>query len=177
MSSADAFRPNYTVTDYLLWDGDWELWQGQAVAMTPSPFGPQSRMLVSVASALKEATESANCDATVLAELDWIVDRHTVLRPDVSVVCGREPERHLETAPAMVVEIVSESSRERDVVHKRTIYQQQGIPYYWIVDPISKSLTSLEWSDGIYQAMPVDKTLHLEICETCCLEIDVTRIL
>ena len=33
------YKPRYTVDDYESWAGDWELWQGTAIAMTPSPFG------------------------------------------------------------------------------------------------------------------------------------------
>ena len=39
MRTASKYDPHYTVADYEQWSGDWELWKGTAVAMTPSPFG------------------------------------------------------------------------------------------------------------------------------------------
>jgi hypothetical protein len=65
MSSTSKYRPHYTVDDYQLWQGDWELWNGVAVSMTPSPFGRHSRMLIDVGSALKSAIDASGCDATV----------------------------------------------------------------------------------------------------------------
>ena len=43
MSSAPRYLPHYSVADYLSWEGDWELWNGTAVAMSPSPLGPHER--------------------------------------------------------------------------------------------------------------------------------------
>jgi len=176
MSTAEEFKPHYSVDDYQLWDGDWELWNGVAVAMTPSPFGRHSRLLVNVSFALKTAINEAKCDATVLAEIDWIVDQHTVLRPDVVVVCGREPERHLEHAPAIAVEILSESTRERDLTHKRSLYAEQRVPIYLIVDPVAATLTSLEIADDEYAVQAFDDQLKINICNTCQLEINVPTI-
>jgi hypothetical protein len=39
MSSVRKFIPRYTVADYRQWQGDWELLDGVAVSVTPSPFG------------------------------------------------------------------------------------------------------------------------------------------
>lgn len=173
MSTAPKYQPRYTVDDYRLWQGDWELWDGVAVAMTPSPYGRHSRLLIDVGSALKAAIEIAGCDATVLGEIDWIVAQDTVLRPDLVVVCGREPERHLEKTPAIVVEILSDSTRERDRVHKRSIYQQQSVPNYLIVDPEASQLTALKLDEqGNYAEMDFSDVLAVEICDDCSIQIN-----
>jgi len=86
MSSAEKYVPNYTVDDYQHWEGDWELWQGVAVAMTPSAYGNHSSVLVNICAALKNAIVNAGCSATVLVELDWIISDDTVLRPDAMIV-------------------------------------------------------------------------------------------
>lgn len=169
--------PHYTVEDYRLWEGDWELWNGVAVAMTPSPFGRHSRLLVSVGSELKSATEACGCNATVLAEIDWIVSADTVLRPDLIVVCGAEPERHVEETPAIAVEILSDSTRERDLTYKRSIYQQQKLPCYLIVDPDTSQLMVLQLNqDGQYVDMPATGDVELVICDDCRLTIQVDRL-
>lgn len=31
------YVPRYTVEDHALWEGEWELWSGAPVAMSPSP--------------------------------------------------------------------------------------------------------------------------------------------
>ena len=177
MSTAPKYLPHYSVDDYQLWEGDWELWQGTAVAMTPSPFGPHSRLLVDVAATLKVAIEAARCDATVLAEIDWILSHNTVLRPDLVVVCGREPERHLEEPPAIAVEILSDSTRERDLTYKRTIYQSQGVSYYLIVDPNASELVPLKLNDaGEYVAVEFSDSVTIDFCDDCHVSIDVNRL-
>lgn len=177
MSSAPQYQPHYTVDDYQLWQGDWELWNGVAVAMTPSPFGRHSRLLIDVGSALKAAIEASGCDATVLGEIDWIVAQDTVLRPDLLVVCGREPERHVEETPAIVVEILSDSTRQRDLVHKRSIYQQQSVPIYLIVDAKASQLIALKLNaDGQYAEVDFSDSLAIEICDECRILVNFTGL-
>lgn len=119
MSTAPRYIPTYTIHDYQQWDGDGELWNIVAIAMTPSPFGKHSRLLVKLAAALEIAVQSTSCNATVLAEIDWIVANDTVLRRDLLIVCGKEPERHVEQTPALVAEILSPGTRSRDLNEKK----------------------------------------------------------
>ena len=99
MSAAINYAPRYTVEDYRLWKGDWELWDGIAIAMTPSPFGRHQALTFALVAELRAAILSQGCAATALGELDWIISKDTVVRPDVIVVCGDVPEKHLEQAP------------------------------------------------------------------------------
>ena len=59
-------------------------------------------------------------------------------------------------APALVIEVVSNSerdkqSRERDYSDKRIEYAARGIPEYWIIDPITAVVLVLSLADGAYQ--------------------------
>lgn len=119
MTVAIQYAPHYTIDDFRLWRGDWELWDGIAIAMTPSPFGRHPAILVALVRELSIATRQQACDATVLAELDWIVRSDTVVRPDVMIVCGDPPEKHLHQPPALVAEILSPSTRQNDLTYKR----------------------------------------------------------
>lgn len=133
-------------------------------------------MLVSVGSALKLAIESSGCHATALVELDWIIAADTVVRPDVIVVCGNAPERHLQTRPEIVVEIFSESTRERDVIFKRRMYQEQHVPYYFMIDPDQNQLTVLQLDAGEYAEIELSEWIRLTICGNSKLEIPVNSI-
>lgn len=175
MSTAPEYHPHYTVDDYRLWQGDWELWNGVAVAMTPSPFGRHARLLIDIGAALKTAIERSGCDATVLGEIDWIISQDTVVRPDLSVVCGPEPKRHVQHAPAIVVEILSEATRDRDLNHKRRLYEQQTVAVYLIVDAERSQLTVLQLGgSGTYEEMRTSDTLVFEICDQCTIRVDTT---
>lgn len=52
----------------------------------------------------------------------------------------------------LVVEIVSNSKegRKRDLQEKRDDYAEAGVPEYWIVDPMEKTISVLELEDGRY---------------------------
>ncbi len=177
MSTAPQYRPHYTVADYQLWDGDWELWNGTAVAMTPSPFGRHARINGRVATAFNNAIDAADCRAAVLVEIDWIVANDTVLRPDLTIVCGEPPDRHVEETPAVVVEILSPSTRERDLTFKKTVYQQNGVPWYIIVDPDTESIQPLRLNaDSQYELAPFSNTLSIDICQDCALEVKIDRL-
>ncbi len=176
MSTAEKYIPRYTIEDYSRWQGDWELWQGFPVSMSPSPFGRHAKVLLCAGSALKRAIEASGCQATALVELDWIIAADTVVRPDVIVVCGDAPDRHLETRPEIVVEIFSESTRERDLNFKRTMYQEQCVPYYLMIDPVENQLTVLRLDAGQFAEMEFSEVIRLTICGHCNLEIPVTSI-
>lgn len=126
MTAAQQFHPHYTVDDYQGWEGDWELWNGMAVSMSPSPFGKHQMVLVNLVAELRTALRAIDCNATVLCEIDWIISRDTVVRPDALVVCGSVPEGHVETIPKLVAEIFSPSTAERDRTHKRDLYYNAG---------------------------------------------------
>lgn len=177
MSFAARYAPHYTIADYRQWQGDWELWRGTAVAMTPSPFGVHGGFLMRLGTALTNAIVQANCNAAVLAEIDWIISDDTVVRPDASVVCGKPPEGHIESTPAIVVEVLSDSTRERDLHHKRALYQEHRVPWYLIGDPVRSSVTILRLdSANVYQAVAVSDEIEIEICAHCKATVDLSWV-
>ena len=140
MSSAQKFLPSYTINDYQHWEGDWELIEGIAVSMSPSPFGPHERTVAEIARSIGNSLDEQGTDCRVYAGLDWIISDDTVVRPDVMVVCGDQPEKHLEKAPIIVVEVLSASTRKLDIGSKRRIYGEAGVQIYLIVDVEKKTI-------------------------------------
>ena len=174
MSSAARYTPHYTIEDYRHWEGDWELWNGTAIAMTPSPFGRHGAMLTRLVTALTNSIDAAACGASVLAEIDWIIGHDTVVRPDASVICGGPPEKHIESPPALVVEVLSDSTRQRDVTHKREIYQEQQVPWYLIADPDDSSIQLFRLNEsGLYESISVHDKIVITICGDCRLDVDL----
>ena len=47
-------------------------------------------------------------------------------------------DANIQGAPDLVVEIVSPSNPERDLIRKRDIYARHGVREYWIADPITR---------------------------------------
>lgn len=142
MSTAPRYIPRYTVEDYAQWEGAWELIDGVPIAMTPSPFGPHERVVSELARRIGNELVRNRCPCRVYTNLDWIVSSHTVVRPDVMVVCGEQPARHLERSPIVAVEVLSDSTRHQDSTAKRDLYRENHVPHYLIIDP---DLRAIEW--------------------------------
>ena len=177
MSAALEFAPHYTYKDYAQWKGDWELWEGIAVAMSPSPFGRHQRVTTSLAAEVRTALIQTGCQATTFAELDWIVTDDTVVRPDVMVVCGDPPEEHQRETPSFVAEVLSESTRQNDLTFKRQLYHREGVDVFLIVDPVAETIEiDRRQDDGSYETENVTGSLSLRLCDDCELQIEPAAI-
>jgi len=86
MSIAPKYLPSYTIDDYQKWEGNWELIDGVPLAMS-SPFAPHARIVTRLARMIGNAIENQKCQCEVYTNLDWIVAKDTVIRPDLMVVC------------------------------------------------------------------------------------------
>ncbi len=152
---APKYIPHYTVADYEQWEGSWELWNGTAVAMTPSPFGRHQKVLARLAQRLLNAIDAAGCErCEVVVELDWIIDDDTVVRPDLSVVCNADSDRYIDQPPALIIEVLSASTEAKDRSAKFALYEQQSVRYYILIDPDTMQSERYELAEnGAYQPM------------------------
>jgi len=174
MSAVPQYLPQYTVDDYQQWDGDWELIDGLAIAMSPSPFGPHQLLQAELLTQLVTQLKSSVCSSCfALAEIDWIVNENTVVRPDIIVTCHGVPERHLETTPTLIVEILSPSTEQKDRNRKRDLYEQQGVTYYLLADPKKKSLEVLSLRDGVYEPQSDSHEFTFSLSETCTVSLKI----
>lgn len=66
----------------------------------------------------------------------------TVVQPDVLIVCDRSKYKNGRVfgAPDLVVEVLSPSTRKKDMQLKHFKYGNAGVREYWIIDPKSKTL-------------------------------------
>ena len=74
-------------------------------------------------------------DLPVDVQLDC--DNRTMVEPDIQIVCDRNKltERVVFGAPDFVVEVLSPSTRKKDMTLKLHKYVNAGVREYWIVDP------------------------------------------
>jgi Uma2 family endonuclease len=177
MSTVYRYLPEYTVDDYQQWEGDWELWQGIPISMTPSPFGRHQRVAARLLTMLQNGIDENQCDAVVLGEIDWIVSENTVVRPDLVVLCGDAPERHVEHAPEIVAEVLSPSTEHRDRAAKFELYQDEGVKYYLIVDADKHVLDAFRLDDsGKYGRHEFGEEIALSVCDDCQLRFTVADL-
>lgn len=89
-----------------------------------------------------------------------------ILEPDLVVGPAElfEP-KGLERPPQLVVEILSPTTRRRDLVRKFAWLQEFGVPHYWLADPDEPSIQAWELIDGTYReagAAAGDEVLAVE---------------
>lgn len=78
-------------------------------------------------------------------------DAPSFIMADITIAREADCEQRGTTvAPLLVVEVLSRSTRRRDVTGKWSIYAEAGVPSYWLVDPVEPSLTVLTLRDGLY---------------------------
>ena len=70
----------------------------------------------------------------------------TIILRDSTAVVG---DRMVEGTPDIVIEILS-TNRSRDLVRKRQVYAEAGIPEYWLLDQRDQTARQLELLDGRY---------------------------
>jgi len=125
----------YTYDDYKLWEGDWELIDGVAVAMSPAPMIKHQAIAANIIYELKKSLDDLCKDCLVVGEADWKINDVTVLRPDVVLICDEPHDKYMTKAPQIVVEVLSPSTARRDEKFKFEIYQEERVPYYVMVYP------------------------------------------
>lgn len=74
-----------------------------------------------------------------------------VCQPDILIACDHEKTinekgRYMGT-PTLVVEILSEGTRKKDLVDKLNTYMTSGVHEYWIVNPKNKTVTVYGFQD------------------------------
>jgi Uma2 family endonuclease len=74
-----------------------------------------------------------------LSPLDVVFTIHDIVEPDLLFVASDQPEimteKNIQGAPAIVVEVVSKTTRRRDERIKKELFDRGGVREYWIVDP------------------------------------------
>lgn len=78
-----------------------------------------------------------------------------VLRPDLGGwhrdrLAGTPDEEVIEVRPDWVCEIVSVGHAGNDLVRKRRLYHQHGVPHYWLLEPRTETLLVLRWTPQGY---------------------------
>ena len=79
-----------------------------------------------------------------------------VFQPDLIVVKKENCDilkhgKAIYGVPDMVVEVLSKSTRKRDVTVKKDAYEANGVKEYWIVNPWEKSVAVYILRDGKFQ--------------------------
>ncbi|KAA3620695.1 MAG: Uma2 family endonuclease [Bacteroidetes bacterium] len=136
----------YTVQDYLSWQFDEmvELIRGKVFRMSPGPWTKHQRISVYLLGQLFNFLENSQCEVFHAPYDVYLPIKHpktgkpnTVVQPDITVICDPDKikEHGCVGSPDMVVEIISPSTRKKDIQIKHELYEECGINTYWLVFP------------------------------------------
>jgi Uma2 family endonuclease len=130
---------------YELLDGD--------VSVTPAPSPSHQRIVLGLTLRFVEYFHGRGLGEVFVAPIDVILTKRDVVEPDIVVVSDprQVSERGIEGAPALVVEILSPSTRDRDRTLKAQRYARLGVRHCWLVDPEEKRVECLRARDGVYE--------------------------
>lgn len=77
-------------------------------------------------------------DVTLLKE-----NVQNIVQPDITVVCDQEKvneQGRYNGTPILVVEVLSESTRHKDMIKKLNLYMVSGVKEYWIVSILNREI-------------------------------------
>ena len=74
-------------------------------------------------------------------------DDKTMVQPDVMVICDRDKitRKCIYGAPDLAVEILSDSTKKKDMYVKLGKYMEAGVREYWLVDPKGKKVIAYDF--------------------------------
>ena len=131
-------------------DGHWyELIDG-ALIVTPAPGLSHQTVVTNLAALLVPLCPPSL--KLLVAPFDVDPAEDTRLQPDVLVAPRANFEgQRLEGAPALVVEVLSPSTRHLDRGLKRARYETAGCRSCWIIDPLEPSAVAYELEGDTYR--------------------------
>ena len=165
----ESYLPDYTYEDYKLWEGEWELINGIPYSMAPSPMIEHQNISGKISYQLHEQLKLNRCNnCTVLLAIDWKIDDQTVVQPDNLVICHTPLNpAYIQKAPKLIFEILSKSTKKRDLTVKYELYEKEGVKYYVIVDPAEKLAKVYQLMNGRYSCIATtqEETINLDLGE------------
>ena len=106
--------------------------------VTPAPRWRHQEAIAELYVLIREYLQRERVGHAFFAPADVIFTPTRLVQPDVFVtplVNGRRPEAFVEAGRLLLAaEVLSPSTARADRVAKRTLFRDEGIPEYWIVD-------------------------------------------
>jgi Uma2 family endonuclease len=118
--------------------------------VSPAPVPLHQRAVLKLSRLLDDACPDSM--EVFVAPLDWQPDPGTSLQPDILVVRNEDVgPKNITAPPVLAVEILSPSTRRKDLLLKRSKYEETGVAGFWTLDPDRPSFTAFELIEGTYR--------------------------
>ncbi|MBI4645549.1 MAG: Uma2 family endonuclease [Bacteroidia bacterium] len=180
----------YTYADYLKWDDGkyYELINGRVYEMSPAPSTFHQRVSRTIFGRIYNFIGKKNKCEVFYAPFDVRLpkkgtddkDIYTVVQPDIVVVCDPKKidDKGCLGAPDLIVEVLSPSTKQKDIHEKFLLYQEAGVKEYWIVQPEEELLHIYKLDkEGKYQSGKIySYTDKVKVSIFKDLEIDLSEV-
>lgn len=128
--------------------GHYELLNGRVVVSPPAGW-PHGQIGTAVVVVLERYAEQHRIGRVFASSAGFDLPSGDTIEPDGSLVttarwnAAPPPAfgQFLKVVPDLVVEILSPSTRRRDLTEKKDVYARNGVDEYWIIDPRARSMT------------------------------------
>jgi len=115
-----------------------------------APRVTHQRIVFMLAKQLDDCAASHGCEVLISplgVQLDC--DEKTLVQPDVMAICDTDKalEEGIYGAPEFVAEVLSRSTRHRDLTIKVGKYEHAGVKEYWIIDPEHERVLVYDFND------------------------------
>jgi Uma2 family endonuclease len=177
MNLPQSYIPHYTYTDYVQWEGRWELICGVPHAMSPAP-NFRHQILASNLSWFLKNSFLSYPDVVIVQPIDFVPREDVVLQPDVAVFFKpvTEPQK-ITVVPEIVFEILSPSTAMKDRNPKFDLYEQAGVCYYVLVEPVEQTIEVFERREEKFYALhPIGEYTYTMNLPVGTVEIDFSPI-
>jgi Uma2 family endonuclease len=119
-----------------------ELWDGKII-VSPAPSFFHQQLILRLYRVLDDWVKQRHLGQTATCPVDMVLSPHRTTQPDVLYVSrGRRNiiQEAVMGAADLVMEVISPTSRSRDRIDKRDLYEQHGVKEYWLVDPEAQTV-------------------------------------
>jgi len=146
-----------TYDDFLLFPDDGkrhELIDGEHY-VTPSPSRKHQAIVWNLITIIGPYLESHPVGRAFAAPFDVVFSNVDVVEPDLLFISNARLDvlttKNVQGAPNLVVEIGSPSTRRRDEIIKRKLYERFGVEEYWVIDPEIETIAAYRHVGETYQ--------------------------
>jgi len=139
--------------------GHYELLNGRVIVSPPAGW-PHAQIGATVCHLLRQHVDRRLVGRVLDSSAGFDLPSGDTLEPDASFVssarwtAASKPiyGQFLKVVPDLVVEILSPSTRKRDLTDKKDIYGRNGVDEYWVIDPRGGSVTVFSRTGTAFEA-------------------------
>jgi Uma2 family endonuclease len=147
--------------------------------VTPAPGLRHQHAVLELALLLKEYVDRHDLGTVVVAPFEVELTGDSAVQPDVLVILAERASRltpkRLMGAPSLAVEVISYTSKRTDRLQKRQLYQEEGVPEYWVVDPDLRRVE--RWRPGdVAPEVLTERVMWRPVEDGPALEIDLEAL-